>query len=489
MMPRKTLVSLASLLLLVLAGTAGIAFARKKRTENKIMEYKQALVLEPWAVGRFVIDVPKGADVSYSQGYRGAGAEIEVFPCARFQAEKLVKDRVEELQGTRHLEGGTLLERYMESKALPNTWILHRWEDRTFKSDDRQTFIDAYHWKKDSGPKNPFAEGAFLFKFGRGSHANEFEMKKDQSELEDLFRRVRVRDNRDIPSDPGFCMDNSMIPGLPPDGLHSEGAAISFAVPGHPDIFVRFDTSVVSKRTAAGEKLLARVKRVNSEPMFSKLTSKELRARERAVGDYKGQEYLEMFQEDGLWDMQFQWEFSGFGDCWDYPAMTLELTNSRAEDSRAPLSMTEEEALALWDAMVDSIRIRPTAKTPPIRKDGASEPAPQVPFGITLPAPDAPAKPRSALGTRLGTGEVCPQTGIWECAHHENLGGAKRAFLEGQTFREAVLDTKRSWFGRLLGRPAETVVATAWTLVSCPDEEGATGDPQPRNAPKPEQRS
>ena len=487
MMPRKTLVSLASLLLLVLAGTAGIAFARKKRTENKIMEYKQALVLEPWAVGRFVIDVPKGADVSYSQGYRGAGAEIEVFPCARFQAEKLVKDRVEELQGTRHLEGGTLLERYVESQTLPNTWILYRWRDRSHKG---VIYVDAYHWQATpSGPRRSFQESAYLFKFDRGIEPVDSEIQEAQAGLEDLFRRVRVRDNRDIPSDPGFCMDNSMIPGLPPDGLHSEGAAISFAVPGHPDIFVRFDTSVVSKRTAAGEKLLARVKRVNSEPMFSKLTSKELRARERAVGDYKGQEYLEMFQEDGLWDMQFQWEFSGFGDCWDYPAMTLELTNSRAEDSRAPLSMTEEEALALWDAMVDSIRIRPTPRTPPIRKDGASEPAPPIPFGITLPAPDAPAKPRSALGTRLGTGEVCPQTGIWECAHNENLGGSKRAFREGQIFQEAVLDTPRSWFGRLLGRPAEIVVATAWTLVSDPDEEGTTGDPQPRSTPRPEQGS
>jgi hypothetical protein len=487
MMPRKTLVSLASLILLVLAGTGGIAFAMKKQTEKKIMEYKQALELETWAVGRFVIDIPKGADVSYSQGYRGAGADIEVFPCARYQAEKLVKARVEELQGTKHLKDGTLLERYVESKTLPYTWFLHRWEDRTFKDD--MLDLDAYHWRKAPGPIEAFKENAYLFVFQSWSHPVEGEMLQAQSAVESVFRRVRIRDNREIPTEPGFCMAYSFIPGLPPDGLHSEEATITFAVPGHPDIFVRFDTNEVSERTAAGEKLLARVQRNDGDPAFHTLAIKTLRARERAVGDYKGQEHLEMVKENGLWNMQFQWEFSGFGDRWDYPAMTLEILNSRAEGSRAPLSMTQEEAMALWDAMVDSIRIRPTTKTPPIRKDGTSEPAPQFPFGITLPAPDTPAKPRSALGTRLGTGEVCPQTGIWECAHNENLGGTKRAFREGQTFQEAVLDTKRSWLGKLLGRPAETVVATAWTLVSYPDEDGTTGDPQPGNAPKPEQGS
>ncbi len=275
-MPNKTLVSLASLLILTLAGMGDIACAKQQRTEKNIMEDKQTVVLEPWAVGRFVIDIPKGADVGYSQGYRGAGAEIEVVPCARFQAEKLVKDQMEELKGTKHLEGGTLLERYVESQTLPNTWILYRWRDRSSKG---VIYVDAYHWQvTPSGPRRSFQESAYLFKFDRGIEPVDSEMRKAQAGLEDLFQRVRIRDNHDIPSEPGFCMDNSMIPGLPPDGIHAEGATITFAVPGHPDIFVRFDTNEVSETTAAGEKLLARVKRVDSDPVYEALTIKTLRA-------------------------------------------------------------------------------------------------------------------------------------------------------------------------------------------------------------------
>lgn len=71
-----------------------------------------------------------------------------------------------------------------------------------------------------------------------------------------------------------------------------------------------------------------------------------------------------MIKEKGVWNMQFLWEFNGVGESWEKPAMSLELINSREKGSRAPLSMTKEEALALWDAMVNSIRLRPTTKVP-----------------------------------------------------------------------------------------------------------------------------
>ena len=454
MMPRKILFPLVSLAVLILTGTGGIAFAMKKQTERKIMAYKQALTLETWAVGRHLIDIPAEAKVDFAQSYRGAGADVEVSPSSLFQARTLVRERVEELQGTMHLEGGTLLERYVESQSLPNTWILYRWEDRTFKGSSLQVDIDAYHWKEKPGAQNPFARNAYLFKFDRIGHAIETEMIRDQADIEDLLRRVRIRDNHEIPTEPGFCMAYSFIPGEAPKGIHSEGSTISFSVPGHPDNFVRFNTQMVNDATAAGEKLLDRIKRVNSDPVFSGLTVKKLRAGERTVGDYKGQECLEMTKEKGLWNMQFQWEYNGFGDRWDYPAMSLELTNSRKEGGTAPLSMKEEEAMALWDAMVDSIRLRPTTGTM------AQTGAPGVPSAPT---------PRTPLGTRLKSRERCPQAGIWECAHSGNLSGARRSFQEREEFPEAVLSANTGWFGKLLGRPGEVVVDTTWTLVSYPD--------------------
>lgn len=402
------------------------------------MDYMQTMKMETRAVGCYLIDIPQGAEVSFAQGYRGAGADIEVFPCPLSQAEQLVRDRVEELRGTKHLEGGTLLERYVESKTLPHTWLLYRWEDRTFKSEDRQAFIDAYHWRQNTRSKDAQGKDAYLFVFGRGTRVNDDRMAEDQAKLEDLFRRVRLRDNREIPTEPGFCMEHSFMPDEAPAGH----ASISFTVPGHPDIFVRYENQLVSKATVAGEKLLDRMKRVDSDPMFLALTIDTLRAKERAVRGLQGQEYLKMIKGDGLWDMQFLWEYRGVGESWEKPAMSLELTNSRAKGSREPLSMTKEEAMALWDVLVDSIRPRPT--TPP-------------------------PQPRPPLGTRLQSGERCPQAGTWECAHGGALGGKTRTFRQGEEFPEAVLETRLGFFGRLLRRPAEVVVPTTWIWVGYPD--------------------
>lgn len=473
MIPRKVFFPLVSLLVLVVAGTAGIAFSIKNRTEKMIMANKQPLELETWPVGRYLIDIPKGVKVKYAQGYRGAGADVEVFPCTLFKAKQLVKERVEELQGTEHLEGGTLLERYVESKTLPNTWILHRWNERTFKGDVLD--IDAYHWKEISGPTKPFTEDAYLFTFQSWSHPNDPDMNKAQSELEDLFRRVRIRDNHKIPTEPGFCMENAFIPGDPPKGDHAESASINFSVPGHPDIFMRFATCVVNSAVSGGETLLQRCKRVNSDPILKGLTIKVIRARSRLVGPLPGgQEYLEMNKEKGLWNMQFQWEFSGAGDSWEEPSLSLEMTSSRAEGSTAPLSMKEEEALALWDAVVETIRLRPTTKTSATPANGASGTPPQGTDSSSKPATPgtgaASSKPRASLGTSVKSGEQCPQSGTWACAHTTNLSGAEHTFQEGETFPEAVMDTNRGLLGKLTGRPAEAVVATTWTLVAYADK-------------------
>ena len=73
---------------------------------------------------------------------------------------------------------------------------------------------------------------------------------------------------------------------------------------------------------------------------------------------------------------------------------------------------------------------------------------------------------------------ACP----WTCAHGGNLGGAERVFREGEEVPAAVLEAHRGWLGRILGRPAETVVDTVWTLAGYPEgtplcDQGAMGSP------------
>jgi hypothetical protein len=162
------------------------------------------------------------------------------------------------------------------------------------------------------------------------------------------------------------------------------------------------------------------------------------------------------------------WEFEG-GDEKDLtrPYIMVQMFSGSGEKEPVESSLSEQEFLAMWDAVLESFRWRGP-------KPGTGKPSQDSPAGAGSPVsvipPSAPPRPRAALGTRLKSGERCTQAGIWACAHGGNLGGAKRVFREGEELPEAVLDTHRGWFGKLTGRSAETVVCTVWILEGYPDE-------------------
>ena len=68
-------------------GMMGVHNVYEHHLEKRDMEYVESMKLEPWAVGRYLIDIPRGAEVHYAQSYRGAGADVEVFPCSLSQAK------------------------------------------------------------------------------------------------------------------------------------------------------------------------------------------------------------------------------------------------------------------------------------------------------------------------------------------------------------------------------------------------------------------
>jgi hypothetical protein len=358
MNPRKVALLALGLLLLMVAASANTCSWMQKQTEKRAMAFKQTLKLETWPVGHFLVDLPVGAQVEFTQGYWGAGNDVRIIPCPLFKAKKVVDERVAELQGTKHLEGGTLLERVVESKTLPNTWILFYWKGRTYKG--KVLEVDAYHWKESPESKDPFAGNAYLICFNRGSHTDEIAMKQDQAELEDLFRRVRIRDTRKIPTAPGFCVENGFFPGDEPGG----SITITVRLPDHPDIFLRLEIGTSNEATVNGGTLLDRCGRNDKDPMFASLGMKKLRFRQREVGPLAGEENCEMVKEHGIWDMSFKWEYRGLVDNASHPFIALDLVSKRPKDSPKPLSLKEEEFLVLWDAIVDSIRLRPTTSTP-----------------------------------------------------------------------------------------------------------------------------
>jgi hypothetical protein len=118
-----------------------------------------------------------------------------------------------------------------------------------------------------------------------------------------------------------------------------------------------------------------------------------------------------------------------------------------------PPSLTDKQAIDLFDSIVNSIRLRPTGE--------AAEPAKPVP----PPAPQS----NVPLGTRLTSGTRCPQSGTWVCDRPDAFGGARRYYTEGEMLSSVLVPVERSFFQKLKGAPQSRPTGTTWTLERLPD--------------------
>jgi hypothetical protein len=139
------------------------------------------------------------------------------------------------------------------------------------------------------------------------------------------------------------------------------------------------------------------------------------------------------------------------------PHLLMEMVTGWSPDGPVKCSMTEDEILRLWDAMVESLRLRPTG--PGDGKDGGPDPAPR----------GEPVEP----GRRVASGNLCPADGLWRCDHPDNLLGHQRFYKAGTKFLAAVVPAKHGPLAKLFRRPQERWVPTTWTLLPREPEESA----------------
>ncbi len=122
-------------------------------------------------------------------------------------------------------------------------------------------------------------------------------------------------------------------------------------------------------------------------------------------------------------------------------------------------SLSNEDAVALWDKLTTTIRARP------VKGGDDATTHPEAPS--EKPAPHT-AAPRVPLGTVTPSLQRCPQSGQWECAA-ELVAGEKRRryYREGMTLPTVIIrGPARSLLQRLKGDPPNRLVETTWTLVS-----------------------
>lgn len=177
--------------------------------------------------------------------------------------------------------------------------------------------------------------------------------------MERALTHLRPRLDTEIPTEPGYCFEGGFI--ASPE-WESEEAGIDIDIAGHPDAFVSVWFYPLPMRKH-DRPLLERMGGVLQFLGRLATSVRVLRSGDRQVGPYRGQEHLVTAPNSGgMRGHSFIWETEGEGTL-DTPALKIVLTTGHRDKDRNPqkTKLTDEQAMKLWDEVLNSFRVRPTA--------------------------------------------------------------------------------------------------------------------------------
>ena len=217
---------------------------------------------------------------------------------------------------------------------------------------------------------------------------------------------------------------------------------------GHPDVSIVFDMTAA---IATPKSLLER----DDENTIRSSYSSHFHTFRRgplSIAGQAGEQLLERVSENnGTAGHSFQWEIAhNRKDSVFTPMMSFEMSTGNGRPGKSvQSSLSDAQALVLWDKMLSSIRVRPVRKAKPV---------------AVVPAP-------APLGTWANAGDPCPQSGWWECTDGDNgieiLGGRAQFYRKGERMAQATQYVPSSVWQRIGGK-RETFtskIPSPWKLI------------------------
>ncbi|MGV2865969.1 T6SS immunity protein Tli4 family protein [Achromobacter sp. AGC39] len=200
---------------------------------------------------------------------------------------------------------------------------------------------------------------------------------------------LRSREPLEIPTDPGFCIDGAFIAG---SAFQVEEFEVGVTFPNHPGAQFLFRSSTGAEENRLLERMGGFLMGVAK--LVAGMTT--LRKGERNIGPIQAEEYATAGSQEGQRLYSFTWESQGKDDSITEPNLAAQLgVLGRDRDNQGnpppPAFASDAEAVALWDAIVESIRLRPGAA-------GASS-----------------SQGTASTGLTAVSGTPCPWPGIWKC--------------------------------------------------------------------------
>jgi hypothetical protein len=176
--------------------------------------------------------------------------------------------------------------------------------------------------------------------------------------LNAIASRLRQRTDKDIPKEPGTCIDGGFVSWQP----EFEQVTLGIRLEEYPDVHFSIDVVKNQKYLSQSSDLDARLKETESEASswFSRVTF--FRRGPRQLGAWKGFEALALMpaQENEKESHEFHFISLGEPNAPLQPRLDVQLDTGASGQHKGAVKsrLSNEDAVALWDKLTSSIRVR-----------------------------------------------------------------------------------------------------------------------------------
>jgi hypothetical protein len=302
---------------------------------------------KPVCFGRFVIHVPVSAEIV--PGPQAFGGEIQSIAGGSKNLRQVATQKASELNAVKHGDGGALL-RLVDEGPTQGSRVL---QFRETKWATRVTQIWAY---LNASPV------AYVYKTATAPSEGRT-VEKEMAEVSYIATHLRARAPAEVPKEPGVCLDVGFI--ADDTGKFQEIFGVGLRFPELPDASFSISTNKDAQQGDSFEDRRAEAKRAAlmvPEQAGALGKIKTLREGKLKVSQGEGSEALfrrPITKADGHWH-EFQFEYAGkrldhHNPSWDAALFT---GVERDQAGSVASSLSDDEAIALWDRLMASVRLR-----------------------------------------------------------------------------------------------------------------------------------
>ena len=290
-------------------------------------------------LGRYLLDLP--TDTTIKAGYEYANAKVVTRQnVSENMFNKIVNNREAELKSKQLDRGGS--------------WLI----DKQVLSPER---IHMTAWTNQYGRYSVLNENfvhipEHNIMYTRAGKGDDEKIPEHIKLNDDVLTEYRYRAEGEIPTGVGFCFENGFFASnLPAE----EEVSAGFFFPKHPNMTFSLTTFLTGN---PDRPLLDRNSGLMGQ-LFGLLTGSGniIRKGQHNIGPLEGQELLvRVKDEQGEMQYQFVWESQGKKNSIEFPFISFSLRTG-VEWKGPKAIQSDEEALELWDSVLNSLRLRPGA--------------------------------------------------------------------------------------------------------------------------------